>query len=140
MKENHHKDLARHRLEKAYYNLSVARANYEQGFYQDTITKSYYAILTAMRALLALIHRDSKRHDGVITLFHKHFVKENLFPKEFNKIITQMKKLREEADYGDYVEVTKGEATDEIQQAEKFLKKVEEVLIKLLANNSKIKH
>ncbi|MBI4810395.1 MAG: HEPN domain-containing protein [Ignavibacteriales bacterium] len=136
MKENHHKDLARHRLERAYYNLSVARANYQQGFYKDTVTKSYYAILTAMRALLALFHIDSKRHEGVITLFHKYFVKENLVSKEFNKLIIRMKRMREDADYGDYVEVTKEEATKEIQQAEKFLKKIEEVLIKLLASNS----
>ncbi len=136
MKENYHKDLARHRLEKAYYNLSVARANYQQGFYKDAITKSYYAILTAMRALLALHHIDSKRHEGVITLFHKHFIKQNLIPKEFSKTITRTKKLREEADYGDYVEVTKDEAFEEMKHTEKFLKKAEKLLIKLLANNS----
>lgn len=132
MKENRHKDLGRYRLEKAFRNLSIARENYQIGFYDEAVTKSYYAILTAMRSVLSLKHLDSKRHEGVIRLFNEHFIKEKLFPKDFNKIVSKMKNLREDADYGDFVEITKETAIQEIENAEKFLKKTEEVFIDIL--------
>ena len=133
MKENRHKDLARHRLQKALRNLSVARENLQLGFYEEAVAKSYYAILSAMRALLALRHLDSKRHEGVIILFHKHFVKEKMFPVRFNKIITRLKKLREDADYGDYVSISRETAEREMENSEEFVKAAESVLVRILS-------
>ena len=133
MKENHHKDLARHRMEKAFRNLSIARETFHLGFYEEAVAKSYYAILSAMRALLSLLHLDSQRHEDVITLFHKNFVKEEIFPRKFSKTIAKLKKLREEADYGDYVTISKEIAEKEIANSEDFLKAADSVLAKLLA-------
>ena len=123
MTENHHKDVARHRIEKAEANLSAGR-------------QSYYCILTAMRALLALKHHDSHRQEGVITLFHKHLIQTQQFPKDFNRVIIKIKSLREDADYGDFVEIAKEQAFEKMGKAENFLKKAEQVFVKLLSNNS----
>ena len=136
MKENHHKDVARYRIEKAAENLSVARQNYQLGNYRIAISQSYYCILTAMRALLALKHHDSHRQEGVITLFHKLLIQTEQFPRDFNRIIKKLKSLREDADYGDFVEVSKKEASEEIKNAEEFLGKAEEVFVRLIMNNS----
>lgn len=132
MKTNRHKDLARHRMEKAARNLSMARENFVLGHYDESVVKSYYVVLTAMRALLALLHMDSHRHEGVIALFHQHLINEKLFPKDFNRKIPKLKKLREDADYGDFVTVSKEEAQDEIRNAEDFLRAAEEAFVKLL--------
>ena len=137
MKENQHAELARHRMEKAGHNLRVARQNFHLGQFEEAISKSYYCILTAMRALIALHHRDSHRHEGVIILFHKLFVQPKLFPKDFNRVIRRLKTLRENADYGDFVEISKQEATEGIQKAEEFLKRAEEVLVRILAGEDK---
>jgi uncharacterized protein (UPF0332 family) len=120
-------------MQKAYRNLSAARELFHLGFYEDSVGKSYYAILTAMRALLSLRHQDSKTHGGVITLFHRHFVKERLFPQRFNKIFARLRKLREDADYGDYVSISKELAEKEMQDADEFLRVAESVMVKLLS-------
>ena len=44
-----------------------------------------------------------------------------------------MKKLREDADYGDYVTISKEIAEKEIANSEDFLKAADSVLAKLLA-------
>ena len=137
MKENYHKDIARYRLRRATESLSAARENYYLGNYHIAVSQSYYCILTVMRALLALKHVDSHRQEGVITLFHKHYVRPKLFPKDFNKMIKNMKTLREEADYGDFVEITKATAEAEIAHAERFLKVAEEVFTKQLSGNER---
>ena len=137
MKGNLHVELARHRLDKATQNLSMARENYHLGHYAESISKSYYAILTAMRALLTLLHMDSKRHEGVISLFHQHLVKRGLFPRGFARIISESKKLREDADYGDYVEIHQEQAWSGIQNAEEFLKEAEKTFVNILVEPRK---
>ena len=41
----------------------------------------------AMRALLAFLQLDSRKHSGVISFFDKYFVKTGIFRKEFSKIV-----------------------------------------------------
>jgi uncharacterized protein (UPF0332 family) len=137
MIENQHAALANFRMEKAAHNLRVARQNYQLGQFEEAVSKSYYSILTAMRALNALHHRDSHRHEGVITLFHELFVKPRVFPKDFNRTIRKLKGLREDADYGDFVEVSKEQAEGAIEEAEKFLKRADEVLVNMLTAKDK---
>ncbi|MBI5214305.1 MAG: HEPN domain-containing protein [Ignavibacteriae bacterium] len=136
--ENHHKDLAKYRLEKASDNLRIARQHFQLGNYGDAIGKAYYAVLTAMRALLALHHKDSKRHEGVIILFNEFFIRTKIFPKEFNKIIKTLKVFREDADYGDFVEFSRQTAEVEINNAERFIKLSEKVFLQLITDNNKI--
>jgi uncharacterized protein (UPF0332 family) len=40
-----------------------------------SFARSYYAMFTAARALLATKHLDSSKHTGVVSLFNQHFVK-----------------------------------------------------------------
>ena len=90
-----------------------------------------------MRSLLALKGVDSKTHKGVISLFGIHFIKEKLLPRDFHRIISEAKDIREKADYGDFFKVSKEVATTHITNAEVFLKKVEEVLNKLVVELEK---
>jgi uncharacterized protein (UPF0332 family) len=137
VKENHHRELARNRIEKSYRNLSVARANYQNGFFDDAASKSYYAIPTSIRALLAALHLDSKRQEGAIALFHQHLVNQDLFPRRFNRTISKLKRLREDIDYGDFASVSKEEAQQEIDNADDFVRTADEVLTKLLMRDQK---
>lgn len=125
--------LARYRFEKASENLAAARDALSVERYANAVGQSYYCIFTAMRSLLALRKVDSKTHKGVIVLFGKHFIKEQLFPKGFHKLISEAKVTREKADYGDYFTVSKEVADRHIRNAEAILERVEEVLKKMVA-------
>ncbi|MFQ5901914.1 MAG: HEPN domain-containing protein [Thermodesulfobacteriota bacterium] len=96
--------------------------------FDDSIGRSYYAIFTAARALLALKGLDSKRHSGVVALFNKHFIKTGLLAKESYQIITSAKTRRERADYADYVKFSKEEAKDQLKKAKEFVEIVEALL------------
>lgn len=133
MKSSKGIDLARYRFEKATDDLKVARDAFSLGHYNVVIGRCYYCIYSAMRSLLALKRLDSKTHKGVIVLFGKHFIKENLIPRDFHKIITEAKDIREKAEYGDFVKVPKVVAERHIANAEIFLNKVGEVLRKMLS-------
>lgn len=110
-------DLANYRLSKAMEKLKAARLLLDNADYSDSVSRSYYAVFTAARALLALKGLDSKKHSGVISLFNQHFVKTNIVGKEAGNILRTSKGFREDADYADYIEITKEVAEKEFEKA-----------------------
>lgn len=65
------KDLMRYRLEMAGDRLRASKILYEAESYKDSIGRSYYAMFTSVRALLALEGQDFSKHAGVISYFQK---------------------------------------------------------------------
>jgi uncharacterized protein (UPF0332 family) len=96
------KALISYRLESAREKLSAAEDLFEKRHYKDSVSRSYYAIFTAARALLATERLDSSKHSGVISLFNQHFVKSGEVRKEASKWLERAKLYREQADYGDF--------------------------------------
>jgi uncharacterized protein (UPF0332 family) len=134
MKSYQQSDIARHRYDRALLILKEGRDAFALKNYGNAVGRSYYAIFTAMRALLAMKGLDSKTHSGVLALFNQYFVKENLLPKGFGKLARDAKDIRERADYEDFVIITREAAADYLEKADSFLKKVETVLRELLLN------
>ena len=71
-------DLARYRLTDAKEKLASAKILLKEKHFKDSLSRSYYAMFSAVRALLALKELDSSKHSGVISLFNQYFVKTNL--------------------------------------------------------------
>lgn len=118
-------NLANYRIRKAKDILIEAKDNFDQNHYGLSINRSYYAMFTAARAILALKEMDSSKHSGVISLFNQHIVKGGLFPKEVSKFLPKAKDIREHADYGDFVEITKDDAQIQIRRATQFVEEAE---------------
>ena len=131
MAERHQIDLAKYRIEKAKERLLSAEALLKAESFADSIGRSYYAVFTAARSLLAVKGLDSKRHSGVVALFNEHFIKSGLLTKEVYQIITSAKAKRERADYEDYVEFGKEETEEQLKKAKEFVKIVENLLTNL---------
>ncbi|MBN1255186.1 MAG: HEPN domain-containing protein [Deltaproteobacteria bacterium] len=117
--------LATYRIQKAKEILSEASDCLQHKHYGLSVTRSYYAMFSATRALLAFKEMDSSKHSGVIALFNQHIVKADLFPKDIGKFITKAKDLREEADYGDFVEITEKDAKIQLERAQTFVAEAE---------------
>jgi len=120
--------LVSYRLESATEKLKSAIDLLENGDYKDSVSRSYYAIFTAARALLATKQLDSSKHSGVIALFNQHFVKTGVVSKEMSKLIEKAKSYREQADYGDFFVVSKEEAEAQIRSAKRFIAEIENVI------------
>ena len=122
--------LVLYRLESTKEKLKAAVDLLEKDDYKDCVSRSYYAIFTAARALLATKQLDSSKHSGVIALFNQHFVKTGIISKEASKLIEEAKSYRERADYGDFFVVSREEAEVQIQSARKFIAEIETVIKK----------
>jgi uncharacterized protein (UPF0332 family) len=118
-------DLAKYRLEDSKEKVESAEILFDNGKYKDSTSRSYYAIFSAARALLATKGLDSSKHVGIISLFNQHFVKTGVVKKEMSKLLAGAKVVRERSDYADFVIISKEEALEQIQSAKEFVEEIE---------------
>ncbi len=64
---NNRDDLAKYRLEMSDEHIRSAKALLDIGNFKDSIGRSYFAMFSAVRALLALDAVDFSKHSGVIS-------------------------------------------------------------------------
>ncbi|MEE0468091.1 MAG: HEPN domain-containing protein [Blautia sp.] len=95
-------ELKTYRLEMAKERLHSSKILLEDGSYKDSIGRSYYAMFTAVRALLAVEGQDFSKHAGVIAYFQKEYVKTGKFDKKYSKYISQAFQIRNNTDYADF--------------------------------------
>lgn len=127
-------DLAKYRLEKAKEHLKSAERLFHEKLFRDSVSRSYYAVFSSVRAMLALEKLDSKKHSGVISLFNRHFVKTGILDAALSKIIKEAKSYREGVDYEDFLNITEEEAQKQLENAAHFLNEVERKVKELTAN------
>lgn len=85
-------------------------------------------MFSAVRPLLANDEIDFSKHAGVIGYFQKQYVKTGKFEKEYSKYLNGAFQIRNNCDYADFFLVSKEDAIEQYQRAEKFIKRVEEYL------------
>ncbi len=122
------KDIVLKRFEKAEERLKAARHLYEQAYYEDSISRSYYAIFFATKALLLTKDIDPRTHSGVKSQFTLHFVKTRGIKPEFGNILKDAKEIREMGDYDEFYIASPEEARLQLENAERFLQRVKEIL------------
>jgi uncharacterized protein (UPF0332 family) len=122
------KDIVLKRIEKAEERLEVARLLYNQKCYDDSISRSYYSIFFATKALLLTKDIDPRTHSAVRNQFAQHFVKTKEIEPEFNDILKEAKEIRERGDYSEFYSASCEEAKLQLENAEKFLQRVKKVL------------
>ncbi len=117
-------ELSKYRLEKSNEMLAEAEILFDNQHYKGSNNRSYYAILHALRAVLALVGFDSKKHSGIIAEFQRTFVKTEIFDREYSKIIMTASEIRNASDYDDYYIASRDEAQNQLENEKKLYSKV----------------
>lgn len=114
-------DIAKERLNYADEILKI-------GDFKTVANRSYYAVFSAMRAVLALDGFDSKKHSGIIAEFRRLYLKTEIMPKELSEIIDSLVEVRQGSDYDDFYIISKEEVTAQLENARLFVLEVEKYL------------
>lgn len=128
MEHDYKIELSKRRLEIAHERLTTAKAMLELGDYKASANRLYYAIFSAMRAVLALDGFDSKKHSGIIARFRQSYIKTGIFDTEMSKIIDDLEVIREDSDYDDFYIILKEDVEIQAKRAEYFVSEVESYL------------
>jgi putative toxin-antitoxin system, antitoxin component len=118
-------DLVQYRLSSAKERLESARLLLDAGQYKDSIGRSYYAIFTAVRAVLARDQVDFSKHAGVIAYFQREYIKSAIFDIKYSKILQRAFQIRNNCDYDDFFIVSKEDATEQYKNAVDMVQAIE---------------
>ncbi len=114
-------ELVRYRLVSAADRLKSSSILYQNGQWKDSISRSYYAIFTSVRALLATVPIDFAKHAGVIQYFHREYIKTGKIDVRYGKILDTAFQIRNNCDYNDFYIVSSDDAKEQLERAEDFL-------------------
>ncbi|WP_456474666.1 HEPN domain-containing protein [Candidatus Pyrohabitans sp.] len=115
-------------LKKSEDRLKAAEILLGEGYYEDAISRAYYSMFFAAKALLKTKEIDAKTHRGVISKFGLEFVQKDIIERKYGKAIHEAEELREEADYSIFRPIYKEEAEFVIDAAEKFLNRIKKAI------------
>ncbi len=125
------RELSSYRMEQAKDRLRSSGILLEAGAYKDSIGRSYYAIFTATRALLALEGIDYSKHAGVISHFQLNYIKSGKLDKRYSKILSTAFQIRNNVDYSDFFIVSREDAEQQYNAAAEFIEAIEALINQL---------
>lgn len=106
---------------KAFRSIAAAHRNVEEGDYDFASSRAYYAAFYAMEAVLLTKELSYSKHAGVISAFNQHFVKTDIFPKEFSKSISRLFREKQTGDYDFDLSIDEKDAKEDARIAEKIV-------------------
>ena len=121
-------DLARYRLQKAHDMLTSARRDWNAEDYASANNRAYYCIFHAMRAVLALDGEDFKKHSAVISRFALNYLKTDIIPRDYGKLISNASLIRNRSDYEDFYICSISDTESLLSGAEAFFNEIQRYL------------
>ena len=123
--------LIEYRFQQANETLIVANELVQNGHYRDAVNRGYYAMFYCGLGLLAAKNLGSSKHSGVLSLFSRHFVKTGQISIETGRHLREAFELRQNCDYREFVDVTKEQANEIIENAKIFITETQNALEKM---------
>ena len=121
-------DLSQKELIRAKKALLAAKTLLEHQLYEDCVSRSYYAVLHAAKAALAMEGVEPQSHHAVQRMFGLHLVKTAKIEKDFARILTAEQEDREIGDYDIHSDIEQDTALKRVRDAEKFVERIEKYL------------
>ncbi|OHD69530.1 MAG: hypothetical protein A2W19_00530 [Spirochaetes bacterium RBG_16_49_21] len=117
-------------LNKSESKLKTARIDFDNGQFDDSVSRSYYAVYHAISAALLSKDMAFSSHSQTIGAFNKEFIKTEIWPKEFAGIIQGLFEDRQIGDYDAIANIDEKTAKDNLNNAAKIVNKIKEFLMK----------
>lgn len=116
--------------ERAVEAAEEARLLLQEGYPNGAISRAYYAVFTAARALLVdstgYDEADIRRHSAVLRIFSDRFVKTGLFDRDVGRRFHDLSQERADADYRP-LRLKEEDARDAVAFMERFLSAISQI-------------
>lgn len=89
--------------------------------YASANNRAYYSIFHAMRAVIALDGEDYRKHSAVIARFTMNYLKTEILPRDYGRLIANASLIRNRSDYEDFYICSVEDTKKLVEGAEDFL-------------------
>lgn len=117
-------------FKKANRYIKSAQILIEEKDYDSAVSRAYYAMFFATEALLLTKNLTFSSHKGIISNFAQYFVKTNIFPKKYYKILVKGFEKRQIGDYDFEPMISKSDAVSMLKESQEFVESVTDYLKK----------
>ena len=107
-------------MQRAAEALGEARLLCDAERWGGAVSRAYYALFHAVKALLVSQGLEPKTHQGVETLFGQHFIKAGLVELEWAAHFVRLQRYREQADYGPVLGLSGPDVRQELELVARF--------------------
>jgi len=121
-------------IERSRKYLKSARLLLNEGDFESSVSRVYYAMFFSVEALLLNKGLSFSSHKGVISAFGEHFVKTKIFPKEMSKELNRAFQKRQISDYDFTFSISEDDAERTLENGNvfvdtvvKYLKRINEI-------------
>lgn len=115
-------------LAKSRRLLEAAAYLRDGGFFEDAVSRAYYAVFHAGCALLASIGRTVRTHDGLRAAIGEHFIRPGKLAPRFARVLARVAADRNDADYNSVTTFATEDAEETLESARAFVSAVEALL------------
>jgi len=112
-------------MERARFELRASESNIRSEFYAVAVSRAYYAMFYAATAALAHFNITRSKHSGIVAAFGEYLVKSGEIEPEFGRMLPGAFDARQEADYSALVALDRSVAEFRLEQARRFVDRVE---------------
>ncbi|MFO7863772.1 MAG: HEPN domain-containing protein [Salinivirgaceae bacterium] len=92
-------EYVKYRIETAYKTYEAAKVLADNGFWNSSVNRLYYALFYAVNALLVLNEIPTKSHSATKSQFSMHFIKTGRLDKKHGRLLSQLFDWRQKGDY-----------------------------------------
>ena len=107
-------------MSKARSSLVAAKTLLEESLFAESISRSYYVMFYAAKALLLLDGMDVSKHSAVTAVFGREYVKAGKIDPRYHRMLLDGFGWRQKSDYDVYWLATREQAEKCQQDAEAF--------------------
>lgn len=122
------KEYISYRISRAHDTFADAKLLAENQSWNSCVNRLYYASFYMVNALLVLNDFEAKTHSGTKRLFFLEFIKAGKVSREFGKLYSDLCEWRNEGDYADFVEFDEELVEPVIEETERFINRLEEII------------
>ena len=119
------RDEAKHWLKRATNSLSAAETLISQSLFDDAISRAYYAMFYAAKALLM---RDGvevgSKHSAVVSAFGREYAKTGKIDPQYHRMFIEDFEWRQKADYDVYWHADRETADGRLDDARQFISQI----------------
>ena len=114
-------DLVKYRISRSLETLREAEAMIQNGFWNASVNRIYYACYYAVSGLLLKKNIETNSHKGIRQMFGLHFVQSGIVSKEDGHFFSDLYDRRQTGDYDDYVLYDESTVLSLYNQAQEFI-------------------
>ena len=123
-------ELIRYRIEQAKETAKEADLMLQNNLLRGAVNRIYYAMFYMLLALALKYEFATSKHGQLIGWFNKNFIKNEVFDKEYGKILREAFDFRQQGDYGIFTELVEEDVENKFNLMHEFIAVLSEYILK----------